>query len=417
MAVIKSILFDHITFRATRDQLSRVLETPFATFGPFVRKVTFRPSLCSPDVARDDFERLLAIYTCQRGPHHQHHTAEWHEIWYMYQRFGAKCPGTTGTVTAAYTFYAECANEDVGILQNGSLQRAWIAALKTFPGASSFVIGNIPSFWPQGVYFRENGLKAECEFCNDNIRALTTLSAFGDVQLFRVATECLVSANMRIVDFKLDSNVLRTDKFEDLSSQLRFDHTTHFSFYETPYFPYQSRMVHDEFSCFDRVTMLCSTLMKGFQDTVQVLSMERSERNVKVFCTLAHMNWDMKLPALRTLHLTNMPFPASQLQADLGHCRELQCLLFEGCWPREGPRGWKLLFDAIREHPNSLQLHFREVYSERGAFDFDFPNPDVFSDPTPSSPEDEYEIGRRLCLYLAGRGEWNHYLEDWFPNP
>ncbi|KIY02496.1 uncharacterized protein Z520_00961 [Fonsecaea multimorphosa CBS 102226] len=428
MAIIKSVLFDHITLRATKDQLSRVLETSFATIGRFVTKVTFKPSLSSPQVTIEDFRRVKDMWTCQLREAEPCDPADWNEIWHLYHGLGVKRSLGYGTVDAAYDFYTQCATDDMEIVQNGSLQRAWVKVLKTFSKASSFVIGNVPSFWPRWVHSGDFDDKYKsCAFCESNTGILTEMSSFGEATLFGLVTGCLASAHMRIEDLALDCNVLRNAKLEDLqSSQLRWEHLTQLRFYEGPYsccgpLAVFSGSDSDSIRCVDR---LCSALVKGAQNSLQALSIENAYcfQDVPVSW---HTHLDMDLPALRSLNLTNATFPAQTLGRVLEKCHGLRYLGFEERSCSENGV-FKPLFDAIRQHPNPLRFHFKGClatqYNYCADLHFNWEDSRVVSEPIhesyPSSiHEDMRELHKSLGLYLASQGEWDDHLEYWFSNP
>ncbi|KIW74634.1 hypothetical protein Z517_11404 [Fonsecaea pedrosoi CBS 271.37] len=421
MAIIKSVLFSHITLYATAEHLDRVLKTDFATFGQFVKKVIFKPSLCSPDLTSEDFRSLLAVHLCQVSSNHSGDTAKWSQIWYMYLKFGAPSPGIMLSKSAAFSIYEECAASDKDVVLNGSLQSAWIRLLKQFSQASSFVVGNMPGLWPPWVYDLNNRIDKPCPFCDRKIFLLSKMSSYGQVMLIKAVTQCLAGAQVRIGDLALDCNVMRGQGLGDLwNSQLQLNSMTQLTLQEEPYLPHSGADMAIQPVIISRACSLFSALVTKAQNSLQVLTIENADRNTRFIRLPWHTCLDMNLPALRRLCVKNLIFPAAALASILGKCGRLQFLSFEDFeWPRGGTLALKPVFDAIRQHPNSLRLDFRGTTGPKGVeFRFKCQDHRVFGEPEPlpGNPEGEYEMQTSLRLYLAGQGEWDDHLRTWFPS-
>lgn len=121
------------------------------------------------------------------------------------------------------------------------------------------------------------------------------------------------------------------------------------------------------------------------------------------------------LPRLESLSLGSGSIRPQNLSRWLAHMSSLTYLEFGGTWAEWPLTEWKHVYDAIRDHPNRMQVVFEQSVANSGAeislnyftgdYDYVAKRPEYF-DPW-------VDVDWLLASYLSGKGEFDEGLQEW----
>jgi hypothetical protein len=121
----------------------------------------------------------------------------------------------------------------------------------------------------------------------------------------------------------------------------------------------------------------------------------------------------VELPKLRHLNVGNIRVRPREFASCIGRAKSLASITMNSTFLDSGSHSseWRLVWDAIRNHENRIELDLTTVQ----VYNRDFIV--RLHSPTPSAvdldPDAGYEI-RSLCDYLSKAGDWNETLTKFF---
>lgn len=74
----------------------------------------------------------------------------------------------------------------------------------------------------------------------------------------------------------------------------------------------------------------------------------------------------LDFPKLRQVSLQGISFSAGDFANDIPRFQALERVIIKGCFPGFGDGDWRLVFDAIRGHPNILHVKFGSIDTRGG---------------------------------------------------
>ena len=117
-------------------------------------------------------------------------------------------------------------------------------------------------------------------------------------------------------------------------------------------------------------------------------------------------------PRLRSIELRELTFRGDLLALALQRSPNLKMVEFEMCWMKDGPTGWRKIFDFVRNHPGPLTVVFEDI-----TFDHDDWGLKFGKGPGKMHRTGNWglstEVYNNIFEYWHGRGPWTDALEKW----
>ena len=403
MGVIKATLFRHLKFHATQDQVTRLQQTTFASFGAHVKIVTFVPSPYCADVSLEDFKNILLVQQVHLAYPEPTHCSEdplEHAKRVMKGCWGWRLPMPDREVSALFRNYQDFARDDSLALLNGQMQHLWTMAFETFHNIDQVKISPEVRCLPHMI--EPASRRYDCHPYLDFHSRVAAGS--GDI-LFAAVAQCLATAQTRVNNFSIDCPLKLTfadgwkdawwDKLDLL--HVRTIHVENYPVFDT----------EDEDETLNGALWLA--LLKKVEQSVQdvkiINGLKWDEMVMSSFS-------DLRFPSIRTLCLQGVAFGATTFARTINRSPKLRELTLERCVPYPSPEEWKPALDAIRQHKRSLKVDFVDVFHGEGDWSFAFrkaPNGNANKLPIyygGDAPDD-------LLLYLCNKGPWTPLLEEW----
>lgn len=154
-------------------------------------------------------------------------------------------------------------------------------------------------------------------------------------------------------------------------------------------------------------------LTVGWFDQVGLLSMTSADKPI---LPIGPSN---RFTELRELSITQSTLSAAVLAQFLHQCPTLESFFCAGCEVEDSNSNWRLVFDALRDHPRRMMVKIDTVKSKRTRksmrIDVQHHTAKAVEPLEYYEVADEHKLRRHsLVTYLMGEGDWNHVLEDWF---
>ena len=124
----------------------------------------------------------------------------------------------------------------------------------------------------------------------------------------------------------------------------------------------------------------------------------------------------IRLPRLKHLSLDSGSIRPRHLRTWMSHMPSLEHFQLDGSSLCEHHYyGWRDVFDAIRNHPKGLHVHFDQIIANDGAEISLYYHTDNFQEflDQQESNDPWADIDRSLSLYLSGKIEYNASLKEW----
>jgi hypothetical protein len=214
MDIIKPALFKNIEFRATQDQIARLQQVDFGSFGRFVKDITFTPSPFSNAVTFEQFEDLMLVYQVhltetsepfEDGIYGPGEAVFWAKV-RMREWWGGHFPKEDREVKALFRNHRDSALENERVLLNGELEKLWISALTTIQGIHRINISTVKNCLPHTA-----GGEIPIE-CQDYICFYRRTTVRSSEPLLPAVIRCLVASSTRPGQLFIDCSI--TSSFE-----------------------------------------------------------------------------------------------------------------------------------------------------------------------------------------------------------
>ena len=414
------ILFRGFRLIATADHLEHLDKVDLRRIIPHVTRLTFFPPFHSWSMTREAFDKIVLAQAVQqyckdhglrlRTEHnfndglHEVHQRLFNQQW------NGQPPYTKGELDQGYARHMAQAQKGKELMASERLRTSWINTLRVLTRCTDFRIASpkfddsrsdMPSNPPCDIFVHHHDSDHKGDVCS------ATTAATGDA-ILEVAINCLAQAGTRpqALDIKhwtlgnfgwdqlqgwhqLDLSRLKTlqfrpqaDRFGDWDNWAQQRHDV---------------MTHAARDAADGLLAKCHSTLKTLR--------------IKEDCPI---DWPSSqifaFPQLEYLDLHGMCVNNGSLAKMLPLMPKLT---FYGLACTTGTEEWKAMLDALRDHPQQIQIEWDQIachscaevslYCRKGHLSED------------EVDEDEWmDISRSLQNYLAGQEKWNRTLRLWF---
>ena len=423
--LIGKTLFSGIQLVATPERLDHLAQTDISQIAPFVKTVTFVAPLECWTLTFEGFREIVLAQAIQK------HASE-NQIWnggssYAYeddghqqfieQHWGGKYPLSDDQIRVGFEKYRVDALAAKNALLRDELKAAWTSTLRALP--------NVHSVRFLSVDYDESGgshlpVQPDCivrphhhDQTHKDETCRRVAAPVGDA-LFAAGIACLTDANVKVQS--LDIACAMTGQFEwdtlpgwgelNLSQMQRFTFQPKVQSLgeDLDVLPRNESVVAE--SAADAV----AAVLNKCADTLEEFRYDNS----------CPMQWPgeqvIRLPKLKNLILDSGDIRPRHLKAWMSHMHSLGHFQLDGSSLCEHSfYGWRDVFDAIRDHPKMLRVHFDQIIANDCAEITLYYQTDGFQEFLDQQENEDpwADIDRSLPLYLSGKIEYNASLKEW----
>lgn len=417
--LIRKILFDGIQFVATPEHLEHLARADISQIAPFVKTITFvAPPKCWP-LTFEGFREMVLAQAIQKyasDPHNWNGMGSYASYNDGHQRFikqqwNGKFPLPNDQIRVGFEKYHDDALAAKDVLFGEELRATWTNALRTLPN-----VHNLRFTSPEYDEFGHSHLPVQPDCVirphrHDQSHRHETCwrvaAPVGDA-LFAVGIACLAEANVK--GQSLDVACAMTGQFgwETLSGWEKLD----LSHVQTFTFQPQVQSTDED---------LGDLIAERAADTVAVV-LKKCGGSLEKFTyeNVGHMQWPgdevINLPKLRDLTLGGGSIRPGNLRTWMAKMPSLQHFQLDYIDLGEHMyTGWLDVFDAIRNHPKGMSVHFNQIAANDGADISLCYHTDAFEERLEDQEAEDpvRDLNRSLSLYLSGKIEYNATLRAW----
>lgn len=423
--LIRKTLFGGLQLVATPERFEHLAQTDISQIALFVKTVTF---VAPPKCWTLTFEGFREVVLAQAI---QKHAAE-NKIWdgdgsyafeddghrkFIERHWNGKLPLSDDELRVGYAKYRDDALAARDVLLGDGLRAAWTRTLRALP--------NVHSSRFMSVDYDENGgshlpMQPDCiirPHRHDQIHRDETcrrVAAPVGNAVFAAGIACLADAKVKVQS--LDVACAMTSRFEWES--LPGWEKLNLSQMQTFTFQPQVQSIGEDLDILgrsedvvaERAADAVAAVLKKCGDSLEKLRYQNS----------CPMQWPggqvIRLPKLKHLSLDSGSIRPRHLKTWMSHMPSLEHFQLDGSSLCEHSYyGWRDVFDAIRDHPRGLHVHFDQIIANDCAeisLYYDTEGFQEFLDQ--QEDEDPWgDINRSLPLYLSGKIDYNASLKEW----
>ncbi|KAJ9609674.1 hypothetical protein H2200_006002 [Cladophialophora chaetospira] len=405
--IIKACVFKEVAFIASFSQLERLRfprESALVSIAPFVRKVKFLPSPFNLDLDPVFFAQLtngLLEHLPDLPLRSKRHVDTY---------WGGVIPVSHPDIMECWGDYQEKAQDDHNYLLSGVLQSLWTAGLFLLTQANHFELASMHGRHPLVPSYDIEGPDV-CKTCTGCRCRLNDLSQLGNYELFRTAIQCLAPLQhfRPIQSLSISSELAAAvPEWRDmLWVDLDVGQVRSLSLPSCAYWD-------EEFDRLARGQAIENALVQVLQKPFPALQRLEIAHSVAIPLVQWPPQQHPTFPSLRLLQLHGLQLRLWPLAAIMASSPALKTIIISDCTPHTNNAmtdGWRLLYDALRMHQNAYNMHliFNEVWHKFEMLSFIFGRSTF--DPNAQNLSPDY---RKLFMYLAGLGQWDNTLHQWF---
>lgn len=424
LSSLNEVLFYRLSLRAEPEAIRSTETADFKSLEPYVEKIVFTPTKYSWDMTETVFREItlsepLLDYCDQYNAKVRRQPAgTWdgrdlinsNEIVSLgYEGFAQKHLNgkmliVEEEVHGLFEKYIKSAEELRGMFETGRVQRAWAKALLQLPRVRSFTIEKCEFEHQykhiQGSKGVATGRQLQAPVgeavLNGVIASLIAAGSKPEKLSIKTVVEGKYTwADDNILD-TLDLSTLRTLTFEPLGPLGRED-------YEL------SSARETELAT--RFDIAITSLLLRSGTTLQHLRLYKGWH-------MYDFSWPPRnIPPLSALSSfkTALPLRLTLFAAFLANSPVLSSLQLDGCHAdyEDDSGDWRILWDAIRNHPSRMQLHFDQLpCHEATELSVEY---HTGEESTAAWDDDPWmNIDYSMEHYLSGKRHWDRSLEEWF---
>ena len=441
---IQKVLFNGIRLVADPAHLDIVEATELCRFAPFVRRVLFKPSMYSYTLTQKLFRRLAERDVAEDG---------WKE----------KCVAegrptvSKGAPSMFWRDIDDCGDHDFlcsdhdhledteyleregdstrheyqqsreralsayQIIQSGRAQRVWAKALEALPQARAFRI----SKWIIHSYIKEDETTLlrkvvrqtlADEWDEEELRGRFA-APLGD-QLFDLVMRTLEDASIKPLELDLRYDT-RGDSLRDLLTGHQSDVFTELqTFFFRPW-SYGFTPDGEFFTAEENDCLVADQAKDAFTIMLNRCTASLRYLNITPNCPFGFPALDAidvlpPAPELRRLEIEYILLNTAPFATWLRQCSKLEYISMESInTTSDELASWRDVFDAIRYHPNRMQIEFDSIGTS-GGITMSVSHHTAKPVNIDMSDEDGHPAHDSLCGYLSKSCEWNAALVEWF---
>ncbi len=355
------MLFRKISLHATEDNLNQPRRTNITTFAHFVHAIDFYSSPLPFVADLPTFKTMLHMRTVNIASRNISHIChdrlcEEHS---KQHRLGRHACGDIDA-DASYESLWRCAQKDAVVVGDGDLQKAWTGALSAFENVDAISLRSLV-----GRHCDDDCKSAIVVPTNHNCCGwLVTIPSCsmglcGDV-LFKVVLQALASTGRLIKTFSLacePSKPFGTGRAEPYWDELSLEGLERLKVL------YMAEAQVRPVGFFTPYEPFSHAFLEKSHHTLQHLNLAGESRSFPFVWPVPEK---LDFPKLRQVSLQGISFSAGDFANDIPRFQALERVIIKGCFPGFGDGDWRLVFDAIRGHPNILHVKFGSIDTRGG---------------------------------------------------
>lgn len=424
--LILKTLFGGLQLVATPERLEHLLQTDISQIAPFVQTVTF---VAPPQCWTLTFEGFREVIIAQAIQKH----ASDHQIWdgdgsYAYEDDGhrkfierhwnGKFPLSHDQIRVGFEEYHDDALAAQDVLLGNELRSAWTSTLQSLPHVHNLRFMSVAYNGRGGSHLP---VQPDCivrPHRHDQIHRDETcrrVAAPAGDALFAAGITCLADANVKVDTLAVACAMTGLFEWDTLPGWEKLNlsqmHT----------FTFQPRVQsigedldvsggRSETDVAERAADAVAAVLDKCGNSLEKFRYENG----------CPMQWPgdrvIALPKLKHLSLDSGSIRPRHLKTWMSQMPSLIHFQLDGSSLCEHQYyGWRDVFDAVRNHPRGLHVHFDQIVANDCAEISLFYDTDGFQEflDQEESGDPWGDIDRSLALYLSGKIEYNASLKEW----
>lgn len=423
--LIRKILFDGIQFVATPEHLERLARADISQIAPFVKTITF---VAAPKCWPLTFEGFREVVLAQAIQKYESDPQNWNgwDSSYASDRAGhqklikrqwnGKFPLPDDQIRVGFEKYHDDALAAKGVLLGEELRTTWTDALRALQN-----VHNLRFTSPEYDEFDHLHLpvQPDCvirphhhDQSHRREKCRRVAAPVGDA-LFAAGIACLADANVK--GQVLDVACAMTGQFwwKTLPGWEKLD----LGQVQTFTFQPEVRSIGEDLYIFEGLGAIAERAADAVAVVLKKCGGSLENFTYEGDCPIQWPGEEViNLPKLRDLTLGGGSIRSRNLRTWMAKMPSLQ--LFELSYTDLGDHmysGWLDVFDAIRNHPKGMSVHFNQIAANDGNDISLYYHTDAFEERLEDQEAEDplYDIDRSLSLYLSGKIEYNATLRAW----